>query len=86
MKTKLFALALLLISAATYAQSNSTAEVETALKELLAENTVSSYAFFKNRLIPDFRYINPKGAISSRDVVLKGSEGGKGVQRVMCRT
>lgn len=80
MRTKLFALALLLISAATFAQSNSTAEVETALKEFLAENAASSYAFFKNRLTPDFRYINTKGAISSRDIVLKGSEGGKGVQ------
>lgn len=80
MRTKLFTLALLLINAATYAQSTSTAEVETALKEFLAENAASSYDFFKNRLTSDFRYINPKGAISSRDAVLKGNEGGKGVQ------
>lgn len=80
MKNTLLTLLLLVIGTRSFAQSNAAAEVETALKEFLAENAASSYDFFKNRLTPDFRYINAKGAISSRDAVLKRNEGGKGVQ------
>ncbi|WP_028522972.1 nuclear transport factor 2 family protein [Runella limosa] len=63
----------------SFAQSNSTAEVETALQEFLGEYSVSAYNFFKNRLTDDFRYSNGSG-FSTRESVLKNNEGGKGVQ------
>ena len=77
MKNTLFTLALLLISLGAFAQSTDTAEVKAALDEFLAENAASSYNFFQNRLTPDFRFINARGAISSRADVLKNYEADK---------
>lgn len=79
MKNSSLILLLLFVSTTfkSYAQSNDTAEVKAALDEFLAENAVSSYDFFKNRLTADFRYINARGAISSRDDVLKNNEADK---------
>ena len=79
MKHNILPLLLLLLSATgSLAQSNNdTAEVKAALDEFLAENAASSYNFFQNRLTPDFRYINPRGAISLRADVLKTHEADK---------
>ena len=79
MKHNILSLLLLLLSATgSLAQSNNdTAEVKAALDEFLAENAASSYNFFQNRLTPDFRYINPRGAISLRADVLKTHEADK---------
>lgn len=73
MKTIFISLVLLTIATGSFAQSNNTAEVEAVLKQFLAENAVSSYHFFNNRLTSDFRYINASGAISSRADVLSYS-------------
>ena len=77
MKNLLITLLLAGFVSTSFAQSTNTAEVEVALKEFLAEYAASSYNFFDKRLTPDFRYINGKGAISSRADVLKNNEANK---------
>lgn len=49
MKTKLLVLILLLWSAGAFAQTTSTAEVETALNQFLTEYNKSPYGFLKAR-------------------------------------
>ena len=69
MKTNLFTLALLLISAGSFAQ---TAFTQATLNEILTEYQTNSKAFFTNRLSADFRYITPKGAYQNRnDIVVQ---------------
>jgi hypothetical protein len=63
MKTKLFTLALLLMSAGSFAQ---TAFSQATLDEILAEYKANSKAFFTNRLSEDFRYTNAQGAYLGR--------------------
>lgn len=75
MNTKLLVVALLLSGAGAFAQTNSTAEVETALNQFLSEYNKSPYDFFKKRATNDFRYIDRNGLFVLRPVVLKGSEG-----------
>ena len=75
MKTSLLTLALLLMSAASFAQSTSTAEVETALGQFLTEYNQSPYDFFKKRSTDDFRYIDRQGAFVLKPALLKSSEG-----------
>lgn len=81
MKTILFPLALLLLmSVASFAQSTSTAEVETALNQFLAEYNQSPYDFFKKRSTDDFRYIDRHGAFVLKPALLKSTEGRPGLQ------
>lgn len=80
MKTKLLALPLLLISATTYAQSTSTAEVETALKQFVTEYNKSPYEFFKDRCTPDFRYTSGDGSFTLLPAILKNDEGRPSVE------
>jgi ketosteroid isomerase-like protein len=75
MKTNLLTLTLLLISAASFAQITSTADVETALSQFLAEYNQSPYDFFKKRSTDDFRYIDRQGAFVLKPALLKSSEG-----------
>ena len=70
MKTKLFTLALLLISAGSFAQK---AFTQATLNEILAEYKTNSKAFFTNRLSDDFRYTTPKGAYQNRTDVVSGN-------------
>ena len=80
MKTKLIILPLLLMSAGAFAQTTSTADVETALNQFLTEYNKSPYDFFKKRATDDFRYIDRNGLFVLRPVVLKGSEGRPGLE------
>ena len=70
MKTKLFTLALLLMSAGSFAQK---AFTQATLNEILAEYKTNSKAFFTNRLSDDFRYTTPKGAYQNRTDVVSGN-------------
>ena len=69
MKTQFVTLALLLTSAASFAQSTFT---KATLDEILAEYKTNSRAFFMNRLSDDFRYTTPNGAYQTRKDILGG--------------
>jgi ketosteroid isomerase-like protein len=69
MKTKLVTLALLLISAASFAQ---TAFTQTTLNELLTEYKTNSKTFFTDRLSADFRYTNEQGKYLNRNDIVQG--------------
>ena len=69
MRTKLFTLALLLISAVSFAQ---TAFTKVTLDEILTEYKTNSKAFFMNRLSDDFRYTTPNGTYQTRKDILGG--------------
>ena len=72
MKTKLFALALLLISTATFAQKPFT---QATLNEIQEEYKTNSKAFFTKWLSDDFRYTNPKGVFQNRqDIVAQDAQ------------
>ncbi|WP_020605917.1 nuclear transport factor 2 family protein [Spirosoma spitsbergense] len=75
MKTNILALALLLMSAACFAQVTANADVETALSQFLTEYNQSPYDFFKKRSTDDFRYIDRQGAFVLKPALLKSSEG-----------
>ena len=64
-----------LTSVATFAQDASTADVETALNQFLAEYNQSPHNFFKKRTTDDFRYIDRQGAFLSKPGLLKSTEG-----------
>ena len=67
MKTKLFTLALLLISAGSFAQK---AFTQATLIEIGEEYKANSKAFFMNRLSDNFRYTTPKGAYQNRNDIV----------------
>lgn len=67
-------LALLFISISSFAQSNSIAEVEDALKDFITEYNKSPYDFFKNRCTADFRFTDGNGKFSFLPSILKNNE------------
>ena len=75
MRANLFTLALLLTIVAGFAQTTSTAEVETALKQFVTEYNKSPYEFFKDRCTPDFRYTSGDGSFMLLPAILKNDEG-----------
>lgn len=68
MKTQFVTLALLLTSAAGFAQTFTQA----TLNEILTEYKTDSKAFFMNRLSPDFRYTNRQGVYQTRKDIVAG--------------
>ena len=72
MKTPLLLLALLLMSAGSFAQK---AFTQATLDDILAEYKANSKAFFMNRLSDDFRYTTPKGTYQNRpDIVVQNAQ------------
>ena len=69
MKTNLVTLALLLMSAGSFAQ---TAFTQATLDEILSEYKANSKAFFTDRLSADFRYTTSKGAYQNRNDIIVG--------------
>lgn len=69
MKTKLFALALLLVNTAVFAQ---TAFTLATLNEIGEEYKTNSKAFFTSRLSDDFRYTTTKGVYQTRKDIIEG--------------
>jgi hypothetical protein len=69
MRTYFFSLALLLTSAAGFAQTTFT---KATLDEILAEYKTNSKAFFTNRLSTDFRYTTSKGAYQNWGDIVSG--------------
>ncbi len=69
MKTSFLCLALLLMSAATFAQ---TAFTQATLDGILAEYKANSKTFFTTRLSDDFRYTTPQGAYQTRKDIIGG--------------
>ncbi|MBC7572072.1 MAG: nuclear transport factor 2 family protein [Spirosoma sp.] len=71
MKTKLVFLALLLMSAGSFAQ---TAFTQATLNEVLAEYKTNSKTFFENRLSADFRYTTSRGVYQNRNDIVAGDD------------
>lgn len=70
MKTKFLILALLLLSAATFAQS---AFTKATLAGILNDYHKNTHDFFVNYCVPDFRYINADGTFVYLPELLKTS-------------